>query len=71
MSLSECFRNVDNSVVRDREWAEAKNMGSFVSVSNGSAEPLKFLELEYKGGKEDDAPLALVGKGVTFDRYVF
>lgn len=54
--------------IRDREWALEQKMGAFVSVSNGSAEPLKFLEIVYSGSnRNDDAPLALVGKGVTFD----
>ncbi|RIA97471.1 cytosol aminopeptidase family, catalytic domain-containing protein [Glomus cerebriforme] len=54
-------------IVRDKEWAEEKKMGSFLSVGRGSNEPSKFLEIHYKGGKEGDKPLALVGKGVTFD----
>ena len=58
-------------VSRDRAWAEEKKMGSFISVSNGSKEaPLRFVEINYKGGKEGDAPLAIVGKGITFDRSV-
>jgi aminopeptidase len=32
-----------------------------------SVEPLRFLEIHYKGGKEGDRPHGLVGKGVTFD----
>jgi aminopeptidase len=65
-NLLDGIKNVQ-IVVRDRKWAEDQKMGSFLSVSNGSNEPLKFLELHYKGGKEGDAPLALVGKGITFD----
>ena len=42
-------------------------MNCFLGVSQGSAEPLKFLEVEYRGGKSGEAPLAVVGKGVTFD----
>ncbi len=42
-------------------------MGSFLSVSAGSDEPAKMIILEYKGGKKSEAPVALVGKGVTFD----
>merc|ERR1711976_716357 len=53
--------------VRDRAWAEEKKMGSFLSVTNGSDEPCKFVEVNYKGGKEGDAPFAIVGKGITFD----
>lgn len=53
--------------VRDQAWAEEMNMGAFLSVAKGSDEPLKFLEIQYHGGKSGDKPLALVGKGVTFD----
>lgn len=51
----------------DLAWAEEKKMGSFISVSRGSDEPLRFLEIHYNGGKKDEKPLALVGKGITFD----
>lgn len=53
-------------IVRDEEWAKQKSMGSFLSVSRGSHEPAKFLELHYRGGG-DAQPVVLVGKGVTFD----
>jgi leucyl aminopeptidase len=42
-------------------------MGSFLSVTRGSEQPPRLIVLEYRGGKRGDAPLALVGKGVTFD----
>ncbi|GAA5935804.1 hypothetical protein JCM10213_003694 [Rhodosporidiobolus nylandii] len=52
----------------DLKWAEEEKMGSFISVSRGSDEPLRFLELHYKGAaNKDEAPLAFVGKGITFD----
>ena len=51
---------------RDSNWAVEKGMGSFLSVSHGSAEPPMFLEMEYTNGGES-APVILVGKGVTFD----
>lgn len=53
---------------RDKKWAEEKKMGAYLGVAKGSDEPLKFVEVVYKGGKEGSAPLALVGKGITFDR---
>lgn len=53
---------------RDRAWAEQKKMFSFLSVANGSNEPPKFVELEYKGASDDSPPFAFVGKGITFDR---
>ncbi|KAI9012489.1 hypothetical protein CLU79DRAFT_770196 [Phycomyces nitens] len=54
-------------LVHDEEWAARNNMNAFLSVSKGSQEPLRFLEIHYKGGKESDPTHALVGKGVTFD----
>ncbi|XP_043247808.1 cytosol aminopeptidase-like isoform X2 [Colletes gigas] len=53
--------------VHDKEWAEKKKMGSFLSVSNGSCEPPKFVEIQYKGANDDSQPIVFVGKGVTFD----
>ncbi|CAG2104682.1 unnamed protein product, partial [Medioppia subpectinata] len=52
--------------VRDRAWAEAKKMGSFLSVANGSDEPPIFLELHYNNAP-NTKPLVFVGKGITFD----
>ena len=43
-------------------------MNCYLGVSHGSDEPPKFVEVEYKGGKPGEAPLAVVGKGITFDR---
>jgi len=55
--------------VHDKEWAEEKKMGCYLSVAQGSAEPCKFVELLYAGDPAGpDAPAyALVGKGITFD----
>jgi leucyl aminopeptidase len=42
-------------------------MGSFMAVAQGSAEPLRFIVLRYNGGARSEAPVVLVGKGITFD----
>ncbi len=42
-------------------------MGAFLAVSQGSDQEGKLIVMEYKGGKKNDAPVVLVGKGVTFD----
>ena len=55
---------------RDRAWAESEKMGAFLAVAQGSQEPLRFLEIDYKGGPPSQPPLALVGKGITFDTWV-
>ena len=42
-------------------------MGSLLSVSAGSDEPAKLIQLEYKGATRSQQPIVLVGKGITFD----
>lgn len=53
--------------VMDRKAIEKLGMGSFLSVTNGSDEPPRFIVFEYTGGKKGEAPTVFVGKGVTFD----
>ncbi|MEN3293790.1 MAG: leucyl aminopeptidase, partial [Burkholderiales bacterium] len=53
--------------VLDRKQLEALKMGSFLSVTKGTHEPPKFIVLKHMGGKAKDAPVVLVGKGITFD----
>ena len=42
-------------------------MNALLGVSQGSEREGKFLVLRWNGGAEGDAPVAFVGKGVTFD----
>jgi len=42
-------------------------MGSFLSVTQGSAQPPRFIVLRYQGAARSQAPVVLVGKGITFD----
>ena len=43
-------------------------MGSFLAVAQGAVEPLRFIVLEYRRPKAGaQAPVVLVGKGITFD----
>ena len=53
--------------IGDRAWAETHGMGAFLAVAQGAGHEPRFIVLEHdpSGGKE--APLVLVGKGVTFD----
>jgi leucyl aminopeptidase len=53
--------------VLDRKQLQALKMNSFLSVTNGTIEPPKFIVLKHMGGKAKDAPVVLVGKGITFD----
>lgn len=53
--------------VFDRAAMEAEGFGGILGVAAGTEEEPRFIVLEYRGGAENEAPLALVGKGVTFD----
>ena len=53
--------------VFDREEMEERGMGALLGVSKGSAQPPKFIILEYKGDPDSEKAIGLVGKGVTFD----
>jgi leucyl aminopeptidase len=53
--------------VLDRPALEELGMGSFLSVSNGSDEPPRFIVFEYRAAAKPGRPLVLVGKGITFD----
>jgi leucyl aminopeptidase len=51
----------------DEARIRTENMGSFLSVAQGSAQPPKFIVLTYTGNPGSKELLALVGKGITFD----
>jgi leucyl aminopeptidase len=42
-------------------------MNSFLSVSKGSAEEPKFISMKYEKGTSKEAPIVLIGKGITYD----
>ncbi|MFQ5581383.1 MAG: leucyl aminopeptidase [Mariprofundaceae bacterium] len=46
---------------------EKAGFAGLLAVNQGSAKEPRFIVLEYNGGKKKDAPVALVGKGLTFD----
>lgn len=43
------------------------NMGAFLSVSQGSSEPGYLICMKYQGASKAKPPIAIVGKGITFD----
>ncbi len=53
--------------VLDEPAMEKLGMGSILGVGQGSARETRVLAMRWAGGSGDDFPLALVGKGVTFD----
>ena len=50
-----------------RNQIEKLGMGAFLAVAQGSREPPRFIVMERMAGKKGDRPVALVGKGITFD----
>jgi leucyl aminopeptidase len=53
--------------VLDRKDVEKLGMGAFLAVAQGSHEPLKFIVARWNGAAKSQAPVVLVGKGITFD----
>jgi leucyl aminopeptidase len=64
--LAEQYPSIKTHVL-EREDIEALGMELFLSVSKGSLEPPKLIEVHYNGKDDDTPPIVLVGKGVTFD----
>jgi leucyl aminopeptidase len=46
---------------------EALGLHAFQAVARGSAEPPRLMVVSHRGGTAEQAPVVLVGKGVTFD----
>ncbi|MCW3482029.1 leucyl aminopeptidase [Neisseriaceae bacterium JH1-16] len=54
-------------ILDETQIAELK-MGAFLAVAQGSVQPPRLIVLEHRGAADpDEAPVVLVGKGVTFD----
>ncbi|MBK6863458.1 MAG: leucyl aminopeptidase [Ideonella sp.] len=53
--------------VLDRKQIEKLGMGALLAVAQGSDEPPRFIVAQYRGAAKDQAPVVLVGKGITFD----
>lgn len=54
-------------IIGDRDWAAKHEMGAFLSVAKGAAEPPKFIILDHNPSKYDKPPNVIIGKGITFD----
>jgi leucyl aminopeptidase len=53
--------------VLERKDIEQLGMGAFLAVTQGSESPPKFIVMHHQGGATKEAPLVIVGKGITFD----
>ena len=64
--LAKGQRRLRVTVLEESDMKKLK-MGSLLSVSAGSRQPAKLIAIEYRGAAVKQQPIALVGKGVTFD----
>jgi leucyl aminopeptidase len=53
--------------VMDKSAIEKAGFRGLLAVNQGSDKEPRFIVLHYQGGAKDDKPVALVGKGLTFD----
>jgi len=60
------YSSLTCSVLGEKQMKKLK-MDCLLSVGAGSAQESKLITLNYKGGKKDDEPFVIVGKGITFD----
>ncbi len=65
-ALAAEYPNLLKVTVLDEQQMADLGMGAFLAVSKGSDRPGRIITLEYQGNREE-APVVLVGKGVTFD----
>lgn len=54
------------TILNDRDIVKQK-LGLLWAVGKGSAHKPRLIVMQYRGGKRSDAPVLLVGKGITFD----
>jgi leucyl aminopeptidase len=64
--LGKEFADVKVTIL-ERPELEQLGMGSFLSVTNGSEQPPRFIVFEYDQSQRKQRPVVLVGKGITFD----
>ncbi|MFA9556843.1 leucyl aminopeptidase [Evansella sp. AB-rgal1] len=53
--------------ILEKEEMEALGMGALLAVNRGSVEPPRLIVMRYQGKETWENPVALVGKGITFD----
>ncbi len=66
LALSKAHKTIKTSVLEEKHMQKL-GMGSLLSVTRGSEQPAKLITLEYCGADKKHKPIALVGKGITFD----
>ncbi len=65
-TLGKAYKNLKVEILDEKKLKEL-GAGAFLAVAQGSEQPPRMIVMHYQGGKKDDKPFALVGKGITFD----
>ncbi len=60
------YKNVTVQVMGMKD-LKRMGMGAFISVTQGAERPPRLIVMRYRGAPAKEAPVALVGKGITFD----
>ena len=55
------------TTVLDARDTKRLGLGALLSVTHGAEEPARLIIMEYKGAAAKVAPIAICGKGITFD----
>ena len=63
--LASSFEGLDTKIY-DRDEIQKMDMGAYLAVARGSAEPPKFIHMKYSNGNPKKR-IALIGKGLCFD----
>lgn len=66
LALGKAHKQIKTTVLEKKDM-EQLGMGALLAVARGSAQPPKLITLEYNGAGKSQKPIALVGKGITFD----
>ncbi|RRV09723.1 leucyl aminopeptidase [Stutzerimonas xanthomarina] len=64
--MSKAYKGLKVDVLDEKKLRDL-GAGAFLAVSQGSDQPGCIIVMQYNGGKKEDQPYALVGKGITFD----
>jgi leucyl aminopeptidase len=64
--IAKRFAKMEVKVLGEPEMRKL-GMGALLSVTQGADEPPRLIVLQYRGASPKQAPIALCGKGVTFD----
>ena len=65
-ALAERFENLETEIL-DEDEMQRLGMGALLSVTNGAEEPARLIVMHYRGTDDKSAPVAICGKGITFD----